>query len=296
MENIRAAKVMPLPRRPQTPEPAVPLFQFLRKPYFDEHPQAHLSWRRWMAWLCLIWLICAIADVIADDLLIHIFGWEVPANTFLQYISYHPSWIAFFAILVAPITEELGFRAFLSTNSKAVFVGLAFFMAYMYELVSGDAAHMTGHFAIVHYFSHVWVLAPASVVSLLLYLYARRPILTFFRRHGAWVFWLSCIVFGAMHAADFTDKGVVWWDFVLALPQFCLGVGVAYLRVAFGLRWSILTHCAFDWVLSAMGWGLVAVASDRIAKLALSIAVVAVVLCGLIFGVVVLARVLRQRW
>lgn len=279
-----------------TTEPVVPVIQFLRHPVLRAVPAARLTLWRWIGWLCLLLVVAMAAGVIVDGALAHAFGWHVPAGTFLKYMATHFSVAAVLILLFAPIVEEVGFRAFLSTDPKAVFVGLAFFLGYVYGLVQGSQRHVTGAFAVAHYYSHLWVLIPAGVVSLLLYFYARTPVMQFFKQHGAWVFWVSCAVFGAMHAFDFTNGGLAWWDFVLVLPQFCLGVGLAYLRVTYGLRWSMLTHWVYDSLLMLMVWGRLMSATDYVAKATFAASGLVLLLFVLVYGIVAATRVARGRW
>lgn len=281
---------------PQIPEPVTPLFRFLAHPQLHEHAPGRLTTWHWVGWLCLLILLSAVAGTIVHRPLAHAFGWKAPSDGFLKYVSTHPSVAAATALLFAPILEELAFRAFLSTDPRAIFVGLPFFIMYTLGMVRATLVHMTGRFEIAHYYAGVWELAPAGAVSLLLYLYAGRPILMFFRRHGAWVFWISCVVFGAGHAGDFMTGDPPWWVFVWTLPQFLTGIGLAYIRVTFGLRWSMLTHWVFDWLLASIAWGGLAVASDHTAKVALGLVSIVVVVFVAVYGVVALARTARGSW
>lgn len=281
---------------PPIPEPVTPLLRFLLHPQLNEHAPGRLTTWRWIGWLCLLLLVSAIVGTIVHHPLAHAFGWKTPSDAFLKYVSTHPSMAAALALLFAPILEELAFRAFLSTDPKAIFVGLPFFILYMCGMVRAHFVHMTGRFELAHYYAGLWWLVPAGLVSLLLYLYARRPILAIFRQHGAWVFWISCIAFGAGHAGDFMTGEAAWWVFVLTLPQFLSGIGLAYIRVTFGLRWSMVTHLVFDWLLASIAWGNLAVASDHTGKVVLGLVTIVVVLFVVVYGVVVLARTARGSW
>jgi hypothetical protein len=283
-------------RKPPPSEAITPLARFLLNPQLHEHPPGRLTTWRWVGWLCLLLLVCAAVGTILHHPLAHAFGWKTPPGAFLKYVSTHPSPAAALALLFAPILEEIAFRAFLSTDPKSIFVGLAFFVVYACGLVRVNFVHMTGQFEIAHYYSGLWELAPAGVASLLLYRYAGQPILRFFRRHGAWVFWISCVVFGAGHAADFVNGEIVWWALVLALPQFLAGIALAYVRIMFGLRWSMLTHWTLDWLLVSLAWSDVAVARDHAAKVVLGLVTLILVLFVLVYGVVALTRVARGSW
>lgn len=275
-------------------EPVTPLIRLLRRPTLGETPLGRLTVWRWVGWLCLLLLVGAVGGAL-DSALAHGFGWAVPADSFQNYLVAHASWRATVIVLAAPVLEELGFRAFLSTSSKAVFTGLAFFLTYVYFAVHLNTVHQAGPQLIEHYFDKFWVLLPAAVASLLLYWFARAPILRFFRRRGAWVFWVSCIIFGAGHATVYSDH-LVWWSLVLTLPQFLIGIGLAYVRVTFGLRWSIATHLAFD-ALSVFGfWLYLAAPAGSAIKIVLVGIGFAALLFMLGYGLVGAYGVARRRW
>lgn len=273
-----------------------PLLRFLLHPQLHDRAPERLTPWRWAGWLCLLLLLSAAAGTLVHHTLAQAFGWKTPPDAFLKYVGTHPSVRVATALLFAPILEELAFRAFLSTNPLAIFIGLPFFVVYVCGLARVNFVHIASRFYIAHYYSGLWELVPAGVASLLLYRYARQPILGFFERHGAWVFWASCVIFGAGHAVDFTNGDVVWWAFVLTLPQFIAGVGFAYIRISFGLRWSMLTHWAFDWLLVAIAWSSFAVAREHTATAVLTWVVVVTMLFVLAYGLVGVARVARGLW
>lgn len=279
------------------PQPVVPLIRFLRHPRFNDVPPARLTVWRWLGWLCVLLLVAFFVGVVVDGGLARAFGWKVPSTAFLRYLSAHPSVAAAMIVVLAPIIEELEFRAFLSTSANAVFVGLAFFLLYVCGLVHASIWRATTPTpaAIDHYFAGLWLLIPTGIASLLLYLFARERVLALFRRRGAWIFWISCIVFGAAHAADFTRQ-LAWWGFVLALPQFLVGVGLGYLRITFGLPWSIVTHLAYDWLLVSLAWSGWALPAGSAGRLAWGLAIFVLSVFVLAYGLVVLARIAHRRW
>lgn len=283
-----------LPKNPTAlAAPATPLLRYLRHPQFGAGPPSRLTVWRWVGWLCLLLLVASLAGLVVQGGLARAFGWHASPDAYLKYLSTHPSLMAAAILLLGPILEELAFRAFMSTSPRAIFIGIGFFLVYLYGFVNMRFVHVSSRYAIDHFARGMLMLVPAAIISLLLYWLARKPILALFREHAAWVFWIACVVFGAGHAVGYTHA---WWGFVLALPQFLVGIGLACIRVNFGLRWSIATHCAFDWGLMAFAWGWLAFASDPAAKAALSLAASLLILFVLVYGSVALVRVARQRW
>lgn len=271
-----------------------PLLSFIVQPNFNDRPPRRLNAWGWIGWLSLM-LLLGFAGGQLDNLLIHWFGWRITPNNFQSYLVTHASVAAAAVVLGAPILEECGFRAFLSTSPRAVFIGLAVFLSYVFLIGRLLFVRPPAAVALRDFFYAFWVLLPAGALSLLLYVVARERVLRLFRRHSVWIFWVSCILFGTAHAALYSNR-LVWWSVVLVLPQFVVGVGLAYIRVTFGLRWSIATHMAYDGIIVAASWFYVATAAGSAAREHVQIGLVVLGLLMLAYGLVMLQRVLvRQR-
>jgi Type II CAAX prenyl endopeptidase Rce1-like len=274
-----------------------PLLRFVRRPAFASAPPGRLIVWHWLGWQGLLMLALLLGGVL-DQIFLRAFHLPPVRSARLAFIA-HPSWAAVAALLAAPALEELGFRAFLSTAAKFVFTGLVFFSAYVYGFIYEDAttriAFPTSSVAVLARYAHVfWMILPAGVISLLLYRYRRDAVLGFFRHRAGWVFWTSCIVFGAGHSRLYSD-GLEWWSFVLVMPQFLAGVGLAYLRTSFGLRWSIAAHYAIDIPFVLLRW-LYALAASSALLHGMFVTLLVGILMTMAYGSVVLQRVVRLRW
>lgn len=269
------------------------LLPFLAHPVLRERPRRQLTAWTWFGWLSLL-LVLGFLGGRLDDLLVHWFRWRIAPDTFQAYLVTHPSLAAASIVLVAPLLEELAYRAFLCTSPPAVFVGLAFFLCYSVLGIRINLEHLRAINTIRHYFEPFWVLLPAGLVSLLLYVYAREAVLGFFRRHGIWVFWVSCILFGLEHAEVYS-RTLTWWALVLVLPQFLVGVGLAYIRIVFGLRWSIATHLAYDGLIVSASWAYLSTARGTPLREIVVLLLLFLVGVILVYGIAVSWRVLRNR-
>ena len=283
-----------------------PLLTFLRRPAFASFAPSRLPVWLWLGWIGLLLLVGFLSTVF-NSMLINAFHWPAPIVSPWQYFFTHPSRSAFAILLVAPMLEELGFRAFLSSAPKFVFIGFTFFAVYVYWLMQAflptPVILRSSWFAIT-YFSQFWPVLPAGAISFLLYRYRQEAVLVFFRQRAGWVFWASCILFGAGHYQLYTNH-LAWWGFALVMPQFLTGVGLAYLRVRFGLRWSIASHYAVDILFALSCWLHYWASSSWLDFSAASsfgllhgtlVTVAAVRLVLLAYGFVVLWCVLRFLW
>lgn len=274
-----------------------PFLIFIRRPVFAGSAPGRLSGRNWLGWIGLL-LLAAVLCRLLDRLLIDTFHWPVPARTvWLQFLE-QPSWAAVVMLLSAPALEELGFRAFLSTAPRPVFTGLALFPAYLFIFIRNNLVRIPSSpspgAVLTAYLHALWVIVPAAAISLLLCRYRREAVLAFFRERAGWVFWTSCIVFGAGHNVLYSN-GFAWWGFALVLPQFVAGIGLGYIRASFGLRWSIASHYAFDAAAVVPSWLYLSASPSSLLHYMFLMSA-AVVLAVLAYGVVGLRRVALLLW
>lgn len=274
-----------------------PLLSFLRRPAFTASAPARLTLWDWVGWVGLLIMVALLGSAL-DALLEHAFHWHVPAHSaWLEFLR-HPSWVAVMVIIPSPALEELGFRAFLSSAPRFVFTGLALFPAYVYVFIRNNLVRViiptSPAAALSGYLHALGIVLVAAAVSLLLYRYRRDAVVEFFRRRAPWIFWISCAVFAAGHTPLYTNS-FAWWGFVLVMPQFLAGIGLAYIRASFGLRWSIASHYAFDMLAALPSW-LYLSAAPRSALHGLLVAVMVALLAIMAYGVVALGRVARFRW
>lgn len=276
-----------------------PLLSFLRRPAFAPSAPSPLPVWHWLGWIGLLLLVAVLSGVL-DRVLVRTFHWPMPVRGAWAEFLKHPSWAAVIAFLLAPALEELGFRAFLSVAPKFVFTGLTLFPAYLYLFIYNDIVPITAPLSpvtVLSRFLHAfWLILPAGAINLLLYRYRRGVVLMFFRRRAVWVFWTSCIVFGAGHNLLYTNSPV-WWGFALVMPQFLAGIGLAYLRVRFGLRWSVASHYALDLLMLLPSWlYFSATPTGPLHGLLPTFIATAALFAVMAYGVIALWRVVRFRW
>lgn len=276
-----------------------PLLRFLRRPGFLSAAPGRLSVWSWLGWVGLLLLVAAVISGL-DRALARVFHWPLPVHGIWAEFLSHPSAAAITVFLIAPAMEELGFRAFLSTAPKLVFAGLTVLPAYLYLFALNHFDPITAPTspaaALGRFLHAFWVILPVGAINLLLYRYRRDVVVAFLQRRSVWVFWGSCIVFGAGHNLLYTNSWV-WWGFILVLPQFAMGVGLAYVRVSFGLRWSIATHYAIDLLILLPSWlYFSATPTTPLHGLLPTYAAVSVLVALMIYGTVALRRVVQLRW
>ncbi len=101
---------------------------------------------------------------------------------------------------------------------------------------------------------------PTAVILLLIVIIAPFAEELFFRGPLVWfrnkpifkyIFFLSVILFGAIHLTNFSDvMKHLWVAPLLVSPQLSLGIFTGFIRVRFGLIWSIALHALYNLILS----------------------------------------------
>jgi hypothetical protein len=234
------------------------LLEFWRRPRLATGRFAPLRISEWIGWLCLMVVLSFIAEAIGY-LMLHLLGHAIPNDRFINHMASHPSWRFAALLLVAPVLEELTFRCFLTESPRAMAVGMGFFGAFLIGLLIHGLMALAGkHFLSTqdiawHYFINLAIALPIIAVQAGVAWFFRRGLLRALRRYAAWAFWISALLFAAAHSFNF-GLGFKDWLLWLTLPQLMVGLVLAYLRVRYGLRWSIATHLAFDWILVLLLW------------------------------------------
>lgn len=234
------------------------LLQFWRHPQLATGQRAHLRIGDWIGWVCLMLVLSLLGEAVGFGAL-HVLGHAMPDDRFIAHLADHPSWRFAALLLVAPVFEELTFRCFLTQAPRAMAVGAGFFAALLLGLLVHGLLALAGkapapaHDIAWNYFINLAIELPVAALLAWLAWAVRGPLLRVLRRWAPWVLWLSTLLFAALHSFNF-GLGLKDWLLWLTLPQLMAGLVLAYLRVHYGLRWSIATHLAFDWMLVLLAW------------------------------------------
>tara|TARA_B100000900_G_scaffold414057_1_gene439598 strand:- start:3904 stop:4554 length:651 start_codon:yes stop_codon:yes gene_type:complete len=128
-----------------------------------------------------------------------------------------PGLIFFFAVIIAPFLEEIMFRLGLKLRSN-------FLILWPLQLLI--------------------LLQVSNKINLL------KTIRNFWNKFYAWIFYLITIAFGLIHILNFKPSlNIYLLAPVLVAPQILIGINLGYLRIRFGLIWSILFHAFYNGIL-----------------------------------------------
>ena len=162
-------------------------------------------------------------------------GVDIP-ETALAGMEITPS-IIFTVIVIAPVSEELFFRSWLSGRPR-------YLVAFPIILAAGVLAAIlgvkhTGETATTYVgFAMIGGILLTLIMAAILW---KRPPMNWFRTIFPAVFWLSTLAFASIHLFNFNESN--WVSLLpLVLPQFILGMLLGYLRVNYGLWSAIALH------------------------------------------------------
>ena len=128
-----------------------------------------------------------------------------------------PELIFFFAVIIAPFLEEVMFRLILKLRSN-------FLILWPLQLLI--------------------LLQVDNKINLL------KTIRNFWNKFYGWIFYLVSIAFGLIHILNFEPSlNIYLLAPVLVAPQILIGINLGYLRIRFGLIWSILFHAFYNGIL-----------------------------------------------
>jgi membrane protease YdiL (CAAX protease family) len=136
-------------------------------------------------------------------------------------------------VFIIPIFEEILFRSWLKWSKRNVYI----------LIVSIICVVTISYFH--HRFQHIRIMILfLFIVVGLIYLLKNIKAEPFIVNHFKYFFWSSSIIFGLVHASNYT--GNIWYligfSFILGSPQIVGGFILGFIRMNYGLRYSILFH------------------------------------------------------
>ena len=147
--------------------------------------------------------------------------WEEDMHS-LQKIfqEMEPVLIFLFAVIVAPLFEEVMFRLILKFRSNFLI---------LWSIHIGVALHLGQKRSLLKTVRKVW------------------------GKFYGWIFYLMAVAFGLMHIMNFESSlNIYLLAPILVAPQILIGINLGYLRVRFGLIWSILFHAFYNGILMSI--------------------------------------------
>lgn len=139
-----------------------------------------------------------------------------------------------FVVVLAPVSEELAFRGWLTGRVRAIWlVGCGFVAAGFLAMVNVHVYEVPASFAVLA----MGIAAPAGWWWL-----RRRGVVPGFERAFPVLVWLSIVVFGLSHLSNYPRFSLALLPMVL--PQLWAGMTLSYTRMRIGIFGAMLIHAA----------------------------------------------------
>ena len=218
---------------------------FLKRPTLPERaPLPQAAGLRAVVWLVLL-------DLLVMAALLGVAGAVMAAGVSLPETALAGmeigTGIILAVVVIAPLTEEIAFRGWLSGRPGHIFGLLAGALAAM---VAGLAA--MAFFGAALATAGLVALAAGTLVALaIIYRLRHRNTIGWFRRLFPALFWLSTLGFSLVHLTNFPADQLAT-ALPLVLPQFVTGTILGYTRVHYGLWASVLLHMLHNGAIIAL--------------------------------------------
>lgn len=151
----------------------------------------------------------------------------------LQFDPENPIKAILIGIVFAPIFEEIFFRSLLKYTKRNIIL----FLTSVIILIAYSTYKSKIEFVL--FLSSVFI----GILSLSMFL-NRDSVERFISSKFKYFFYASVIFFGLIHAANFTGNiyVIIGFSLILGSPQIVLGLILGYIRMNYGLIYSILFH------------------------------------------------------
>ena len=259
------------------------LFDFLsytRKPKYLANIQAidkkQKIWNIFRLWSFIIVGILFIGLIMSFAL--DWAGYDITKNEIVNFYTSEPIYIIILvAFLWAPISEEMTFRLGLKYSPYRLGFNLGFVLLIILGLLDpllGES--ISGVLNKLHLVSGIFLvfvyIVIAGGVGLGTGIYLKKldqqKINKFYSHHFPLLFYLSAIIFAAVHLLNYLDLGEIFYmSILLVAPQFLVGLLLGYIRMIYGLFWSMIAHFLHNAVLSLPALILAYVSQDTISVL-----------------------------
>jgi hypothetical protein len=169
------------------------------------------------------------------------------------------------AFVWGPITEELSFRMCLKYSSYRLGFASVFLLSMLASIFLELVDNINQKFG--YYVDGI--LEKLGFSGLLYYLLfimiggvvlgwifekklSRKRMVEAYKRNFAFIFYFFSTMFAIMHLLNFQGFSQIWFLApLLVMPQFILGLVLAYARMNYGLKWAIFTHFIHNALITA---------------------------------------------
>lgn len=213
------------------------LWAYLSRPYLARIPAKIDQPYLLLARLVLICIVAGVTAGIISSALVSYHLIPDPGPSLLENNEMSKLAFAGAAVLIAPVSEELIFRAQLRRIGGHLFFISLIIATILVILTGTNWAYLITPFILLPlHFAYRFNLCGSLTTKY-----------TFWARIFPWHFHLTAICFALVHLTNF-EKGISLLPFGLlyTLPQLSIGLVLGYARVNYGLKYSIAIHSLYN--------------------------------------------------
>lgn len=192
---------------------------------------------------------------IITTFLTSLFSYDTTSNNEISELisNYDVLLMVFFVVIYAPITEELSFRMFLKYSPIRMGVGTVLFLYFIVEILDSlglkTTSLLTDFFQeSIQFFINIGFYITVLFVGLILgFIFKqfeeRLKLKKIFSTTFPYLFYLTTLTFGFAHIGNYTNLKDIWFLApIIVSPQILVGLLLGYVRVRYGLKYSVILH------------------------------------------------------
>lgn len=239
-------------------------FKFIKSPVYEIEcvKQPKLVILRDILKLFSFAVVLAILSGLFASKISTVFNYDQSQNSVFDLFSEMPFYVVLLlTVLWAPITEELAFRMgmryskFKLSFSFAILFGVIFEIFLAYSSVLDD---FIKKITFIHgvWFSIILFFLISFAFGLIILFFLEKydldkKIINFYQKYFRIIFYFLTVSFALVHVMNYYNITDIWFITPLfVIPQFIIGLLLGYIRVHFGLQWSIFTHFLYNSILT----------------------------------------------
>ncbi|MFW5888487.1 MAG: CPBP family intramembrane glutamic endopeptidase [Patescibacteria group bacterium] len=197
------------------------------------------------------------------SMLMNFLGVEEIKSSVMDMFLDQPLYVfLFLAIVWAPVVEEFTFRLGLLYSPFRLSFSAAFLMIIVFSLLFKFTDIYSLPFfpeGLVDFVQdkglYLYIFSVLSLGSIFGFVLRRKTdfnvVQKFYTKNFTKIFYCSAILFAILHLLNFNNSGNFWFLLpLLIVPQFLVGLVLAYIRMKYGIIWSVFGHFLHNGVIS----------------------------------------------
>lgn len=235
-------------------------FRFIIKPRYDIDFSSKNFFAKFLdiIYFLSIAIVGALVFGFITSAVMKMIGYDMTQNSVVELFEETPIYFfSFMALLWAPLIEESTFRLGLRFSPWKLSVSITFIFATIFFIILDYLPSLA--FVIERAFENLlWQNIAMIVVSFILIIVIvlklvieksvnKKYIENLYRNNFSQIFYSLAILFGAIHLLNFKNFGEFWYvSFLLFLPQLSASFILGYIRMKYGILWSMFTHFLYN--------------------------------------------------